>query len=141
MTQTTRLPDLCPEPIAELPGHGHQSKSNVIDATWSLIFDVRRILDEGVGHENGEDPDGYVDVKDPAPRIVIGNPTAKCRSDNRGDHDTETKYCHGRAALLSRKTLHQNSLRYRLESTAPSTLGNSRDDQHAQARRSPAKGR
>src|SRR5581483_4781011 len=44
--------------------------------------DVRRIEDEPLRHQRGEQTDRQVDVEDPAPTVAVGDPTAEYRAEH-----------------------------------------------------------
>src|SRR5512140_1650175 len=50
-----------------------------IDLLYFRMLDVRRVLDEGLRHQRSEDSHRQIDIKNPAPRIVVRNPAAERR--------------------------------------------------------------
>ena len=70
------------------------------------IVDVRR------DHHRGEDADGKIDVEDPRPAVVVGEPAAERRADRRPDHDAEPEQRHRRSGFLARERLEQHRLRH-----------------------------
>src|SRR3954452_3585368 len=55
----------------------HQSETNVVDATAFGPFEVWRVFDKPHRHQDRENTNRNVDVEDPAPGIIVGNPTAQ----------------------------------------------------------------
>src|SRR6185369_17405353 len=55
----------------------HQCEAQSIDSSWALVTNVRWILDEDVCHEDCKNAHWNIDIKDPAPRIIVGDPAAK----------------------------------------------------------------
>jgi hypothetical protein len=45
----------------------HERESPVVDAAQRGAPQVRRVLDEGLGHREGDEADRQVDVEDPPP--------------------------------------------------------------------------
>src|SRR5271156_872188 len=45
------------------------------------LFKIGRILDEMIGEQQRDNSYRHIDIEDPAPAVVVGNPTAQRRSD------------------------------------------------------------
>jgi hypothetical protein len=112
---------------------GHQAEADVVDAALPPRPDVRRILDDGVDEEGGQDADREVDEEDPAPGVVVGDPPAEGRAEDRRHDDAHGKRRHGRAPPGGLEALHEDRLRDRLEGPAAQPLEDPRHDQHAEA--------
>jgi len=82
-------------------------------------------------HQQGDDADRDIDVKDPAPTVVVGEPAAHHRPEHRGDHDAQCPKGHGFAALGGRKDFKQDGLREWLQAAAGSALDHPEDDEEA----------
>ena len=91
--------------------------------------DVFRVKNELLDHPQGNQTARDVDVKNPAPGIILREPAAQ----NRPQHGREHHACHigrhGQAAFGRRKTLHQNGLRDRLQRAAAGALHDGRKNQ------------
>ena len=66
--------------------------------------------------------DWEVDIEDPPPRIVVCNPAAEGRPDDRCDQSRQAKQRHCDALLLPREDIEQHSLTARLQPAARQTL-------------------
>src|SRR5277367_444743 len=63
----------------------NQAYSNVVDTVPATaaalllhpLFKIRRILDEMIGEQQRDNSDRNVDIEDPAPAVVICNPTSQ----------------------------------------------------------------
>ena len=99
------------------------------------IADVFRVKDKLFDHPQGDQTARDVDVKNPAPGIIVGEPAANDRS-HHGCHDHAHHIGrHGHAPLGGRKTLHQNGLRNGLQRAAARALHNGGENQKGQIRR------
>jgi hypothetical protein len=120
-----------------------QADSDVIDAHVSaqaleLHGEIVRIFDQARHQQHRKHPDRHVHVEDPAPLIVVGDPTADSRPDRRREHDHHSIYGKRGAQPFGRKTVPQDGLRYRLQAAAASSLDNAKQNQHSERRREPA---
>src|SRR5439155_13816178 len=111
----------------------HQPEADVVDRAPGRARDVRRILDEGAYHQRRQDADREVDVEDPAPRVVVGDPAPERWPDDRRDDHADPVDTHRDAPLPRREALEQHRLRDRLEGTSADALDDARHDQHAEA--------
>jgi hypothetical protein len=75
-------------------------------------------------------PDRKIDVKDPAPGIAVGDPSAQRGADDRGHHNADAVDRHGRAVLAGRKALQQDGLGQGLHAAAADALQHPGHDQH-----------
>ena len=102
-------------PLSRIPagsqGDAQQTETDRVHAPRFGVPDIRRIEDEARKHKDGEHADGDVDVEGPAPRVLIGEPTAEGGAEHRRDDHAEAEHRHGQAAFLRRKTFEQNGLR------------------------------
>ena len=108
------------------PEH-HEEESRDVHAPRRLR--VRGVEQERARHEEAEHADGQVDVEDPAPGPVVGDPSPHRRPERRGEHDPESPHRHGHAALVGRKDLPQHRLRDGDDRPAPQTLEDAHGDQ------------
>src|SRR5262249_52379654 len=114
-----------------------QSNPDVIDAESFrdlAPLHVSRIANEKRGQDQGKDPDGNVDVKNPAPGEIVGNPSAKPGTDSRRDHDGYPVDCERHAALFQRERVVKNGLLAWLQTATTHALQNAEQDKHAEAR-------
>ena len=72
-----------------------------------------------------------IDVEDPAPTVVIGQPAAEHRTEHGRDHDAESPESHRLAAILWREGFEHHRLRKRLQRAAGRALNHAEEDQHA----------
>ena len=90
-----------------------QADSPVVDA-GTLSPQVRWVVDECLRQQNSQNADWNIDVEDPAPTVVIGEPTAEDGPEHRRDHDSKCPKCHCLPTLLGWEGLKKNGLRERL---------------------------
>ena len=86
-------------------------------------------------------PTGKIDVEDPAPGVIVGDPAAERGADGRRHDRGDAVQRKGQAALLRREGVGQNRLRHRLQSAAARALQDAEHDQRPQRRRGAAKQR
>jgi hypothetical protein len=91
----------------------------------------RRILEHDAGEENAEEAYGDVDVKDPAPGIVISDPPSGGRSQNGRNEDRDRVERHSHAAFLRRKAISKNGLYGGLQSPSGKVLSDPEEDKQA----------
>src|SRR2546428_2909123 len=110
--------------------HHHEHEPEGIDAP--RLLQVGRVEEEGADHDEAEEPDGQVDVEDPAPGPVVRDPAAQGRPEDGAHHDADAPHGHGEAALTQREDLPQDGLRERDQRAAPESLEDAGDDQKGQ---------
>ena len=98
-----------------------------------------RLDDEHADADEGERADRHVDIEDPAPGDVVGQPAADHRAEHRPDHDGDAEQRHRRAALLDVVHVEQEALRKRHERRAEQALHQTERDDLAQRLRDAAK--
>src|SRR5690606_36761513 len=79
--------------------------------------------------------------KVPPPRIIIRDPAAERRAEDRRDVDTHPVNGHRDAAARGRKTFEQDWLSDRLKRAAAHSLQNAGNEKYRQVRRGSAQGR
>ena len=95
--------------------------------------EIRRILHHPEHQKQRQQTDGKIDVEDPAPGVIVGQPSAQRRA-NRGRHDGgDSVEREGQPALLGREGVRQNGLRHRLKPAAAGALNHAEQNQHRQA--------
>ena len=99
----------------------------------ALRFQIRRIGHERIAHDQREDSNRHVNIKNPAPAVIVGDVAAKSRTNNWREQRGDSKNGLGCALFLFRKGVEQYALTGRLQSAAGETLQNPRGDQHVQA--------
>ena len=113
--------------------------SNALTATlFPLRLQVFRILDQGAAHEEGERSDRNIQIKDPAPAVIVGDVAAERRPDHRREQRGKAKDGHRRALLLLRERIEEHRLTRRLQSAAGQALQRARRDDEPEAARHPA---
>src|SRR5262249_36769560 len=112
-----------------------QSDSDVVDAEagfHTLALHVRRIADEKVRQNQRNDSDRDVDVENPAPGIIVGNPAAEPWTDCGRDDDSDSVDSESHTALFERERVVKDGLLARLQSAAAGALQNAEEHQHSQ---------
>src|SRR5262249_32677108 len=93
----------------------------------------RRILDQKKNEEQGQDADRQINKKDPAPAVVVGDPTAQGRADGGRDHRCDAKDRKRQAALLRWKRIGQDGLRHGLQSASGGALQGTKQNDRGKA--------
>src|SRR5450755_371512 len=88
-----------------------------------------RIENQLVHQEREKNADRLVEIKDPAPGVVDGDPSAQSRSENRRQQNSDAKCRHGMAMPLLGKGFQKNRLSKRLQSGACKPLQHAKHDQ------------
>ena len=100
-------------------------------------LDPNRVLARTLRQGHRQKTDRQVDVENPAPRIIVRNPSAQRGTDDGSHNHRQRKHRHRRAAFGRRKTFQQNRLGDRHHRPASRSLQNARQDKHRQAQRRP----
>src|SRR5271166_2179240 len=58
-----------------------------INATGLMLADVGRVMHEGADHHDRDSAHRQVEIEDPAPAVVVGNPAAEGRPKNGCEND------------------------------------------------------
>ena len=106
----------------------------VIDPAFGLFY-VVRVFDQHVSQDDRDDPDGYVDIKDPWPVPVVGDPAAESGADYGAEDDADPEERHRLAVLLLREGLEHDRLRHRHHRASRQPLYDPHQDQDRQSRR------
>ena len=114
--------------------HRQERKARKIDTFDFRVLDIGRVFDKGLDHEDGKDADGQVDIENPAPGIVVGDPATEGRPKNRGHNHAHAEGGHRHTALFARETFEQNRLRHRDQGPAARSLKNPGKDEKAERR-------
>ena len=115
-----------------------QSEPDEVNGRLQVAFDVRRVLDEPFRQRHRQQADRQVDVENPAPGIIVGDPAAERRADDGRYDDRQRKCRHCHAAFGGRKTFQQDRLGNRHHRAAAGALQDARQNQHRQVQRHPA---
>src|SRR5689334_2409782 len=107
---------------------GEESDAPEIDLAVSAL-DVVRIDDEAVHQEERQDADGKIEVEDPAPIVVVGDPSAERGAENGSEQDADAIGGHGVTVALFGERLEENRLSERLKAAAGQALQYAEDDQ------------
>ena len=107
---------------------------------WRAL-EIRRILDHPHHQKQGQHADRQIDVEDPAPGVVVGDPAAQRGTDGRRHDRGDAVERERQPALLRRERVGENGLRHRLQPAAARALQNAEQDQHRQAGRGSAQQR
>src|ERR1700741_272121 len=97
-----------------------------------------RVENEKLGHDDGGDADGHVDVEDPAPGVAVCEPAAQHWPKHGSDNNAESPKSDGLAAILGGKRLEEDRLRDRLKTSATRALNNTKNNQEGQTGSEPA---
>ena len=95
----------------------------------STGLDVVRIADEAVHEHQGENADREVQVKNPAPAVIVGNPSAERGAENRRQQDADTEGRHGMTVTLFGEGFQKDGLSKWLQAAARQALQDAEDDQ------------
>ena len=82
----------------------------------------------------GQKADRDVDPEHPPPGVVVGDPAAERRADDRRDQRGQAEQRHGHALPLGGEGVQQHALARRLKATAGKTLEHAEQDQLAETR-------
>ncbi len=100
-----------------------------------LLFGLFGVFNKEVGEKEGEAAHGNVDVEDPTPVVVVGNPSAQRGADSGGDDDGEPVDGECHAALSGGESVGKDGLFGRGEAAASlSTLEDAEEEQPAEGR-------
>ena len=88
-----------------------------------------RVIDEFVDERKREQTDRQVDEKNPAPRVVVGNPAADDRTERGGNHDGDSEKCKGGGAFAQRERVGHDGLGHGLHAAAACTLKDAGEEQ------------
>src|SRR6185369_17686345 len=102
---------------------------------------ILRIEDEEGAHDHGDYPDREVDVENPAPAHVVGDPPPESRTYDRTEHGANPEDGHRHAALVRRKRFHQDRLADRDQGAPRGSLENPEEYQCRQIGRGAAEER
>lgn len=121
--------------------YADQPQPPIINRHDAFCFRVGRVFHQARHHDEGEDTDGNVDVKNPPPVIIIRDEAAeRGAQDRRHDHRNAGDGEH-RAASLRREGIQDNRLLRGLQSAARRTLHQPKDNERGERRRGAAKER
>ena len=100
-----------------------------------LVAKILWVLHHEPAEEERQGPDRKIDVKDPTPGILVGDPASEGWAEDWSDQGGNAKKSLRGALLLGGKAIEQDGLAGRLESTASETLQDAKKDQLTEARR------
>ena len=112
-------------------GDRQQSEADVVQfpEIGTICFDPGRILDQAADQKEREYADGQIDVEDPSPGVVVGDPTADRRPEGWRKHCHKTVEREGLATLLFFEGIRHDGLRHRLEAATSDALKYTRNEQ------------
>ena len=118
-------------------GNGEEAEAKVVHVAQARAvgLDPRRIIDQSADQKEGQNADRNVDEEDPAPGIIIGDPTAEGGADRGREDGDETVEGKGLASLLRLEAVGHDGLGHGLHSAAAGSLQDAADEQHGQRRR------
>jgi hypothetical protein len=94
---------------------------------------VPRFMQKQKHARRGHDADGNIDVKHPAPRIVVGEESTERRPQDRPQHDDHRPDSHDLSALLERITVDDDGLREGRQRCAECALKKAKQDHLVQS--------
>src|SRR5580700_2277428 len=109
---------------------GNETETDVIDFGFAELaaLEIRRILNKPRSQQKGENPDGNVDEKNPAPGEVVGDPAAERGADRRSAHHCDAVNGKGHATLGGWKSIGEDGLLAGLQTASSSTLQHAAND-------------
>ena len=129
-------------PVQEhLQGADRQAQGGETEEVKRFAAAVPRLADEYQNADCGENPERDVDEEHPAPIVLVGQPTAERRPDDRTQDDPHAPDRHRLGVPVGRVDLQKHRLRQRDERRAADTLQQAIDHDLAEARRDAAQGR
>src|ERR1700693_864244 len=111
--------------LQEAEAYAEKCQADVVDVQATLIFlagEMGRIGDEHGSENDGEQADGNIDEENPAPSVIVGDPSAEGGTDDWRDDHAHTVNGHGHALFCARETFDQDGLRDGLQSAAARSL-------------------
>src|SRR5467141_1360037 len=141
------------EPIVALPfveDHLQGSKSERDETESGVVnsgffqfaaLEIRRVLNKPRRQQERKNPNWDIDEENPAPGKIVGDPTAKRRTDGRSHHYRYAINGECHAPLGGSEGIGEDGLLARLQAAAARTLKNAEDDQHGEIGGEPAQGR
>ena len=100
----------------------------------ALAGEVLGVGEDHAGEEGAARADGDVDVEDPAPGVVVGDPAAEGGAEHGRAHDGDGVDGHRHAALVAGEEVGENGLHGGLKASASEALQHAKDDQQAERR-------
>ena len=97
----------------------------------------RGIFDEAKDQEQRQNADRQIDEENPAPGVVIRDPSAEGRSDRRRDDCGDAVEREGQTALFGRESVRQDCLGHGLKPATADPLQNPKEDDGSEAWRDP----
>src|ERR1035437_2445040 len=82
-----------------------------------------------VHEEQGKSAYGQVEIKDPAPAVIVGDPSTQCGPENRRQKNADAEGRHGMPVPFLGESFQKNRLGQRLQSAARQALEHAKDDQ------------
>ena len=115
-------------------GEGEEAEADVVEAAevGAIGLDPGRVVDEAGDEDEGEEADGDVDVEDPAPGVVVGDPAAEGGADGGGEDGDEAVEGKGLTALFLFEGVGHDGLGHGLEAAAPDALDDAGDEEDGQ---------
>src|SRR6266478_2941871 len=128
------------EPVLQFAAVEHQLEGADPQAQRQEPEEIERFAMHvaGLAHENqdaqrAQRADRQVDVEDPAPAVLIGQPAAERRPHDRPADRAHAEHCHGTAVALRRVDLQQRRLRQRDQTGPGHPLQRAEENQLAEA--------
>jgi hypothetical protein len=122
------------------PG-GQQPQAHVIDlqaVAQRFAEQIGRIEDQQRSQQQGTNAHRNVDQENPAPGVVVGDPSAERRAHHGREHHAHAVHRHGDALLFTWKRFAQDGLRNGLQRAAAQALQHAAQNQYGKAGRQAA---
>ena len=94
-----------------------------------LFHEIFRVAEKGVTSAKRQETDWHIDQKDPAPLILVRQPAAQGRTDDRRQQGRQAEQRHRHALLFSREGVQQNGLTAGLQTAPCQTLNDAEQDE------------
>jgi hypothetical protein len=95
----------------------------------ALFHEIFRIAEQGITSSKGQETDRHIDQKDPPPLVLVRQPAAERRTDDRREQGRQAEQRHRHALLFAREGVQQNGLTAWLQAAACQTLKDAEQDE------------
>ena len=125
--------------------HGNDEKREADVVECEEIFliglGVGRIFNEPLREKEGQDADGNIDIEDPVPRVVVGNPSAERWADGGRENCDQSIERESEAALRRLERIRHDGLRHWLQAATAEALEDAKEQKQSEGGSNAAKKR
>src|SRR5262252_6811443 len=107
--------------------NGEEPYADPVNAGHAAL-QIRWVFHKSTHHQHADDTKRDIDVKNPGPAVVVGQPTPQDRTHGRGEYDAHAKDRHGHTLFLRRIGFAHNSLGDGHQTTPTDALDDAIDD-------------